>query len=52
MSNESNWAGNIGAQSPQNTQQDFLKQGMSGSQAAEAAAAAERARQAAQQKKD
>lgn len=40
---ESNWAGNVGANNPQKTQQDFKAGGMSDSQAAEAAAAARRA---------
>lgn len=45
MSNESNWAGQQGAQNPYQTQQQFKAGGMSDSQAAEAAAAAARARQ-------
>lgn len=46
MSSESNWAGNIGAQNPNNNAADFQRGGMSGTQAAEAAAAAARARAA------
>lgn len=44
MSSESNWAGQRGAQNPNNTAADFKRGGMSDSQAAEAAAAAARAR--------
>lgn len=43
---ESNWAGQQGAQNPNNTQSDWKARGMSDSQAAEAAAAAARARAA------
>lgn len=43
MAHESNWAGQQGALSPQQTQQDFKARGMSDSQPAEAAAAARRA---------
>lgn len=46
MSNESNWAGNIGAQNSQLSKPDFMKRGMSSDQANEAAAAAARARAA------
>lgn len=46
MSDQSNWAGQQGAQNPFFTQQDFKSRGMSDSQASEAAAAAARARQA------
>lgn len=42
MSNESNWAGNIGAQNPGQGPDYFKRQGMSDTQAAEAAAAAAR----------
>lgn len=45
MSNESNWAGQLGALNPFKTQDQFKAGGLSDSQAAEAAAAAERARQ-------
>lgn len=45
MSNESNWAGQQGAQNPNNNAADFKRGGMSDTQAGEAAAAAARARQ-------
>lgn len=42
---ESNWAGQIGANNPNNSQADFKAAGMSDSQANEAADAAARERQ-------
>lgn len=45
MSSESNWAGQVGANNPYKTQEQFKAGGMSDTQAAEAAAAAQRAQQ-------